>query len=99
MKTQLALPGDTTARIEVERMRAMREAIGPDIDLMCDINQRWSVEQAIEIGSRIEDVGLFWLEDVTARDDYARPRARRRRARRRRSPAASTSTASCRSAT
>jgi len=40
MKTQLALPGETTPAIEVERMRRVREAIGPDIKLMCDINQR-----------------------------------------------------------
>jgi len=73
MKTQLALPGDTSAAKEVERMRRVREAIGPDIKLMCDINQRWRVEQAIDIGKRVEDagVGLFWLEDVTAHDDYA----------------------------
>ena len=73
MKTQLALPGDTSAAKEVERMRRVREAIGPDIKLMCDINQRWRVEQAIDVGKRVEDagVGLFWLEDVTAHDDYA----------------------------
>src|SRR5215472_3630680 len=73
MKTQLALPGDTSPATEVERMRRVREAIGPDIKLMCDINQRWRVEQAIDIGKRVEDagVGLFWLEDVTAHDDYA----------------------------
>src|SRR5260221_321783 len=49
------------------------EGIGPDIDLMCDINQRWRPEQAIDIGRRVEDagVGLFWLEDVTTHDDYA----------------------------
>ena len=73
MKTQLALPGDTSPAKEVERMRRVREAIGPEIKLMCDINQRWRVEQAIDIGKRVEDagVGLFWLEDVTAHDDYA----------------------------
>src|SRR6516225_7464126 len=73
MKTQLALPGETSAAKEVERMRRVREAIGPDIKLMCDINQRWRVEQAIDIGRRVEDagVGLFWLEDVTTHDDYA----------------------------
>ena len=71
MKTQLALPGDTTPRKEVERARLIREAVGPDIDLMCDINQRWSVNQAIEIGKRMEDVHFFWLEDVTTPDDYA----------------------------
>src|SRR3989442_1100214 len=25
----------------IERVRVMREAIGPDVDLMCDINQLW----------------------------------------------------------
>jgi L-alanine-DL-glutamate epimerase-like enolase superfamily enzyme len=72
MKTQLALPGETSPAIEVERMRRVREAIGPDIKLMCDINQRWRPEQAIDVGRRVEDAGvaLFWLEDVTTADDY-----------------------------
>ncbi|TMQ22161.1 MAG: mandelate racemase/muconate lactonizing enzyme family protein [Candidatus Rokuibacteriota bacterium] len=54
----------------VERVRVMREAIGPDVDLMCDINQLWSVDHAIEVGRRIEPHHLFWLEDPTAHDDY-----------------------------
>src|SRR5215210_7154198 len=73
MKTQMALPGRTNARIEADRMRRVREAIGPDIDLMCDINQRWSVQQAISFGRRVEEVGLYWLEDVTTADDFAGP--------------------------
>ncbi len=73
MKMQLALPGETTPGKEVDRARRVREAIGPEIELMCDINQRWRPEQAIDIGRRIEDagVGLFWLEDVTTADDFA----------------------------
>ena len=72
-KMQLALPGDTTPAKEVERAVEIRRALGPDIALMCDINQRWRPEQAIDIGKRVEDagVGLFWLEDVTTHDDYA----------------------------
>src|SRR5438477_8574563 len=72
-KMQLGLPGDTSPAREVEQARLIREAVGPDMDLMCDINQRWRVEQAIDIGKRVEDagVGLYWLEDVTAHDDYA----------------------------
>jgi L-alanine-DL-glutamate epimerase-like enolase superfamily enzyme len=72
-KMQLALPGPTTPAKEVERARAVREVFGPDIKLMCDINQRWRPEEAIDIGRRVEDagVGLFWLEDVTTHDDYA----------------------------
>jgi L-talarate/galactarate dehydratase len=72
-KMQLALPDPTTPAKEVERAKTVREALGPDIKLMCDINQRWRPEEAIDIGRRVEDagVGLFWLEDVTAHDDYA----------------------------
>ena len=71
MKMQLAIPGNKNPLVEVERARKIREAIGPNIDLMCDINQHWSVHQAIDIGRRIEDVHLYWLEDVSAHDDYA----------------------------
>jgi L-alanine-DL-glutamate epimerase-like enolase superfamily enzyme len=70
MKTQLALPGDTTPAREAEHARRIREAVGPDVDLMCDINQRWSVHQAMDIGKRVEDVNFYWLEDVTVHDDY-----------------------------
>ena len=72
-KMQLALPGAAVPAKEVERARAVRQALGPDIKLMCDINQRWRPEEAIDIGRRVEDsgVGFFWLEDVTAHDDYA----------------------------
>jgi L-alanine-DL-glutamate epimerase-like enolase superfamily enzyme len=56
---------------EVERVRVMREAVGDDVDLMCDINQLWRPEQAMEVGRRLEPYHLFWLEDPTACDDYA----------------------------
>ena len=72
MKTQMGLPGNPTPADEVRRVKVIRDVIGPDIKLMCDINQRWRPEQAIDIGHRVEEagVGLFWLEDVTAADDY-----------------------------
>ena len=68
MKTQMG--AEPTAAREVARIRTLRDAIGPDIDLMCDINQLWNVNQAIQIGSMVEEYHLFWLEDVVARDDY-----------------------------
>jgi L-alanine-DL-glutamate epimerase-like enolase superfamily enzyme len=68
MKTQLG--AEPTVAASVERIRVMREGIGEDIDLMCDINQLWDVNQAITVGRRIEQYHLFWLEDVTVCDDY-----------------------------
>ena len=68
MKTQLG--AEPTVAREVERIHLLRNAIGDDIDLMCDINQLWNVNQAIDIGRRVEPYHLFWLEDVVAHDDY-----------------------------
>jgi len=62
---------EPTVAASVERVRVMRGSIGPDVDLMCDINQLWSVNHTIEVGHRIEPYHLFWLEDPTAHDDYA----------------------------
>ncbi|HUC68823.1 MAG TPA: mandelate racemase/muconate lactonizing enzyme family protein [Stellaceae bacterium] len=70
VKMQLALPGETSPERELERARVVRRALAPGIALMVDINQRWRVEEAIAIGRRLEELGLFWLEDVTQADDF-----------------------------
>ena len=75
-KMQLGLPGVTSPAREVEQARLIREAVGPDMDLMCDINQRWRVEQAIDIGRRVEDAGVG-LYLARGRDDARRLRRAR----------------------
>jgi L-alanine-DL-glutamate epimerase-like enolase superfamily enzyme len=62
---------EPTPAASIERVRVVREAIGPEVDLMCDINQLWSVPHAIEVGRRLEPYHLYWLEDPVAHDDYA----------------------------
>ena len=69
IKMQLGLGGSPES--ELRRVRLVRESIGPNVNLMCDINQRWSVHEAISIGRRLEEFHLSWLEDVTAFDDYS----------------------------
>jgi L-alanine-DL-glutamate epimerase-like enolase superfamily enzyme len=60
MKMRLGKP-----RLEedVERVRAVRQAIGPDIALMADANQGFSVDHAIRLGRRLEEFGLAWFEE------------------------------------
>ncbi|HZL32015.1 MAG TPA: mandelate racemase/muconate lactonizing enzyme family protein [Pseudolabrys sp.] len=69
VKTQMA-GDDLSPAQEIARIRAIRKVVGPDVNLMVDINQRWSVQEAISIGARIEDVGLGWIEDPSVANDY-----------------------------
>lgn len=54
---------------DVERMRAMREHIGPDIDLMVDANQFWGVDEAKSHIEHYLPYNLKWVEEPIARDD------------------------------
>lgn len=45
------------------RVRAVRDAIGPDIDLMADAVQSLSVQNALELGRKLEKYNLVWIED------------------------------------
>ena len=54
---------------DIRRASLLREAVGPDITLMVDANQQWTVPQAIEITRRLGDVNPFWIEEPTHPDD------------------------------
>jgi L-alanine-DL-glutamate epimerase-like enolase superfamily enzyme len=56
---------------DVERVRAVREAIGPGITLMADANQKMTVPQAIRLGRQLEAFNLGWLEEPVAAHDHA----------------------------
>jgi L-alanine-DL-glutamate epimerase-like enolase superfamily enzyme len=57
---------------DVASVAAAREVAGPDVDLMLDTNCPWTVEQAIDMGRRLERYALRWLEEpVWPPEDYA----------------------------
>jgi L-alanine-DL-glutamate epimerase-like enolase superfamily enzyme len=70
VKMHLALHGNPAPAQELERARIVREVVGPEVRLVCDINERWRVSQAIDIGRQLEEIGFFWMEDPTRFDDY-----------------------------
>ena len=45
-------------RKDVERIRAIRDAVGPDIRLRIDANQGWSAKEAVRIIQTMEDMGI-----------------------------------------
>jgi L-alanine-DL-glutamate epimerase-like enolase superfamily enzyme len=67
MKTRV---GPTDPEKMVARVRAVREAVGPDIALMVDANQQMSVKQAIRIGRMMEELNLTWFEEPIICHDH-----------------------------
>ena len=54
---------------DVHRMRLAREAVGPDIRIAIDANQRWEVAEAIEWTNALAEFDPFWIEEPTSTDD------------------------------
>ena len=63
--------GRPSLREDVERVRAMREHLGPDFPLMVDANMRWSVDDAIRAARALAPFAPVWLEEPTIPDDVA----------------------------
>jgi L-alanine-DL-glutamate epimerase-like enolase superfamily enzyme len=49
-------------RSDVALVRAAREGVGDDIDLMVDVGLCWDVRTAIERTKMLEEFSLYWLE-------------------------------------
>jgi L-alanine-DL-glutamate epimerase-like enolase superfamily enzyme len=69
IKMQIAHTGDL--RRDIDNVRRMREALGPDIDIMIDVNQGYSADVAINQGRKIVDYDIYWLEEPVPADDFA----------------------------
>ncbi|WP_413432865.1 mandelate racemase/muconate lactonizing enzyme family protein [Crateriforma spongiae] len=54
---------------ECERIKAMREFLGPNRKLMVDVNMKWSTEKAIRAARAFEPYDLYWIEEPTIPDD------------------------------
>lgn len=57
-------------RADVERLRAVREAIGPDVFLSVDANGGYTVDQAVWAASRFEKLEVALFEQPTRRGDH-----------------------------
>ncbi len=55
---------------DVERIKAVRELIGPNITFMVDANYSMTVEEAIAMANRIKPYNIVWFEEPTIPDNY-----------------------------
>ena len=64
--------GRPDAGTDMEALRAVKKAIGPEVTLMVDFNQALTVAEALRRGRMIDDEGgVYWIEEPVRADDFA----------------------------
>lgn len=76
VKMKIGLP---EPREDVKRVAAVRRALGPDIDLMIDVNQQWDTATACRWARYFEEYNIGWLEEPLDPDDVEGHRRLRER--------------------
>ncbi|GAA1586597.1 L-fuconate dehydratase [Kribbella hippodromi] len=67
--TQIKLKVGADLDDDIRRMRLAREAVGPDVRIAVDANQRWDVADAIRWVEALAPYGVWWVEEPTSPDD------------------------------
>ncbi|HEX7913068.1 MAG TPA: mandelate racemase/muconate lactonizing enzyme family protein [Paraburkholderia sp.] len=49
--------------VDVETIRAAREAAGPDVEITLDVNAPWTVRQALDMTEKLRPFNLRWIEE------------------------------------
>lgn len=61
--------GSPDSARDIERAHQLRAAVGADIRVMLDCNQRWSLPKAIEVCGELAAMDPYWIEEPTHPDD------------------------------
>ena len=65
------ISGGYSIEDDYNRVKAVREAVGPAVRLMLDANNGWDVETAIRASNKMYDLDITWLEEpLRWYDDY-----------------------------
>jgi L-fuconate dehydratase len=76
--TQIKLKVGGSLEDDVRRMRIARAAVGDDVRIAVDANQRWDVQPAIDWMRQLAPYGPYWIEEPTSPDDIVGHAAIRR---------------------
>ena len=61
--------GKPHAAEDLERLQAVREAVGPEMDIMVDANQSMTYAEARRRARMFEEVDVFWFEEPLPAED------------------------------
>lgn len=69
IKLKVGVDGGHDLNEDVRRMRAVRDAIGPDIGLMVDANNAFTAATAIRLAEKLKDLDIMFFEEPVFADD------------------------------
>jgi galactonate dehydratase len=55
----------------IDYVAAVREALGPDFEILVEAHRRFSPQHAVRIGRRLEALGIEWYEEPCLADNFA----------------------------
>jgi len=61
--------GGRDTKEDLDRVKLVRETIGPDIDLALDVNNGWGLATAIRMAKKLEEYDIYWLEEPILIDE------------------------------
>ena len=63
--------GSTDGERDVRRAFLLRDALGPDVRIMLDVNQQWTLPRALEMCKALRPMSPYWVEEPTHPDDVS----------------------------
>lgn len=69
LKNVVGFSPNQTAEMDFERMRAVREAVGPKVELMMDANCMLSLPHALHLCKLCEPLNITWFEEPVYQND------------------------------
>ena len=55
---------------DVANIKAVRDAVGPDVDVMIDANHAFSLREAVQLAQAIEQYTISWFEEPLSPEHY-----------------------------
>jgi L-alanine-DL-glutamate epimerase-like enolase superfamily enzyme len=66
---KLRLGKEACPEAEVQRVQAVRQAVGPETQIMVDATESWHLSRALQTGRALQEAGITWLEDPVHHQD------------------------------
>lgn len=69
VKFKVGVEGGHNLRRDVNRVAAVRDAIGPEVGIMLDANNCWDAATGVQFANRVREFDILWLEEPVPADD------------------------------